>query len=141
MKNNIIEEIVRVDRTVDARVELSGEINDSCDYQYEDDRLFIVDDNKKINEFVDERRSLEDNIFEEVKDSIYVDSVDIREVESSKTKIKVNDLSEYEIKDILFRNPTYEIKEITFTRKVFVKKESERNFTFDIHNDSESESA
>lgn len=146
MQNNIIEEIVRVNRTVDARVELSGEINDSCDYYYEDERSFFkLDDNVKVEsdvlEFIEERSLLEDNIFEEVKDSINVDSVDIRDVSSEEEIVKVNDLDEYAIKDLLLRNPTYEIKEITSTRKVFVKKESERNFTFDIHDESESESA
>ena len=132
MQNNIIEEIVRVNRTVDARVELSGEINDSCDYQYEDERSFFkLDDNVKVEsdvlEFIEERSLLEDNIFEEVKDSINVDSVDIRDVSSEEEIVKVNDLDEYAIKDLLLRNPTYEIKEITFTRKVFVKKSDSEN--------------
>ena len=138
MQNNIIEEIVRVNRTVDTRVELSGEINDSCDYQYEDERSFFkLDDNVKvesdIHEFIEERSLLEDNIFEEVKDRIYVDSVDIKDVVSEEEIIKVNDLDEYAIKDLLLRNPTYEIQENlnnTIKRKVFVKKY-----------DSESESA
>ena len=132
MQNNIIEEIVRVNRTVDARVELSGEINDSCDYYYEDERSFFkLDDNVKVEsdvlEFIEERSLLEDNIFEEVKDSINVDSVDIRDVSSEEEIVKVNDLDEYAIKDLLLRNPTYEIKEITSTRKVFVKKSDSEN--------------
>jgi hypothetical protein len=138
MTNNIIEEIVRVNRTVDTRVELSGEINVSCDYQYEDERSFFkLDDNVKvesdIHEFIEERSLLEDNIFEEVKDRIYVDSVDIKDVVSEEEIVKVNDLDEYAIKDLLLRNPTYEIQENlndTIKRKVFVKKY-----------DSESESA
>ena len=129
---NIIEEITRVDRTFDTRVELSGELNDSCDYQYEDTKLAInqeqLDDYCQISDS-SSCENLEDVIFEDVKDAVYVDSVTIHDNTIDTQKVKIDDLTVYEIDEILASNSDYKIKEITVTKKVLVKKTDEEDKT------------
>ena len=122
--------IFKVKRTITADADVSCHYSqDSIDIENTTNEFFISDTQvKNFTELNDDKvEELSQNLLHEANNDVYVSdvTVDYENITFDKQQVKIDDLQDWEIDQILRDHPEYELAEIQVTKKVLQLKSDE----------------